>query len=216
MMETLIVSGGSVTKEFLNQILAQHHFDDIIAVDKGMELFWKSEIKPNLILGDFDSAKPEVLRFFQEETKVPIMAYPPEKDETDTELALRIAIERNATKITLIGVTGTRMDHSLGAIQLLGYGMERDVECFLLDEHNRIRLAWTDVKIAKSEQYGTYVSLIPFSPLVRKVTTKGMKYPLVAEDLPCFIVRGVSNEIVDEIGEISFEEGLLLVIESKD
>lgn len=215
-METLIVSGGLVTDSFLNQILEQHHFDEIIAVDKGMELFWKKEIKPDLILGDFDSAKPEVLHFFQEETKVPIMEYPPEKDETDTELALRIAIERNATKVILIGVTGTRMDHSLGAIQLLGYGMERNVECVLLDEHNRIRLTKSNVTIQRSEQYGTYVSLIPFSPIVRKVTTKGMKYPLFEEDLPCFIVRGVSNEIVDEIGEIEFEEGLLLVIESKD
>ncbi len=215
-METLIVAGGSVTKNFLNQILEQHHFDDIIAVDKGMELFLDNVCKPDLILGDFDSAKPEVLRFFREETKVLIMEYPPEKDETDTELALRIAIERKATKITLIGVTGTRMDHTLGAIQLLGYGLKRNVECILIDEHNRIRLVQTDVKIAKNEQYGTYVSLIPFSPLVRKVTTKGMKYPLVAEDLPCFIVRGVSNEIVDDIGEISFEDGLLLVIESKD
>ena len=78
------------------------------------------------------------------------MEYPPEKDETDTELALRIAIERHATKITLIGVTGTRMDHSLGAIQLLGYGMERNVECVLLDEHNRIRLTKSDVTIQRS------------------------------------------------------------------
>lgn len=215
-METLIVSGGTITKEFLKQILAVQKYDDRIAVDKGMNFFSDIDIRPTLIVGDFDSADQDILRFFREKTMVPIMEYPPEKDETDTELAIRIAIQRGATKITLIGVTGTRMDHTMGAIQLLGYGMERNVECILVDEHNRIRLAKSLVQIRKSEQYGTYVSLLPFSQIVRKITTKGMKYPLVKEDLPCFIVRGVSNEIVDEVGEIDFEDGLLLVIESKD
>ena len=72
------------------------------------------------------------------------------------------------------------------------------------------------VEIKKEEQYGNYVSLLPFSPVVTKITTTGMKYPLLEEDLPWFLARGVSNEIVDHVATIKFDTGVLLVIESKD
>ena len=72
------------------------------------------------------------------------------------------------------------------------------------------------MEIKKEEQYGNYVSLLPFSPVVTKITTTGMKYPLLEEDLPWFLARGVSNEIVDHVATIKFDTGVLLVIESKD
>lgn len=215
-MNTLIVSGGEITADFLVTILRKHNFDDIIAVDHGMEAFLTIDDYPNLIVGDFDSAKEKSIAYFRQFPNIQIMQYPSEKDETDTELAVRIAIERGSRQMMILGATGTRLDHTLGGIHLLGYAMERNVACVIVDEHNRIRMTKTPVEIRKEEQYGTYVSLLPFSPLVTKITTTGMKYSLKDEDLSCFLARGVSNEIVETIGKIEFDTGVLLVIESKD
>lgn len=58
--------------------------------------------------------------------------------------------------------------------------------------------------------------MIPFTPKVKGVTLKGFKYPLTDYTLLSGRAIGVSNEITGETGEISFSEGLLLVIESRD
>ncbi len=70
--------------------------------------------------------------------------------------------------------------------------------------------------LARKEQFGTYVSLIPYTECVEHLTLKGLKYPLTDACLRGFCSLGVSNEIVADTAEISFESGLLLVVESKD
>lgn len=62
------------------------------------------------------------------------------KDDTDTEFALRLAISMGAECITVLGGTGSRLDHVLGNIELLGIGLELGVEIELLDANNRIRM----------------------------------------------------------------------------
>jgi thiamine pyrophosphokinase len=140
----------------------------------------------------------------------------PEKDDTDTEFAIREAIRRGADDITIVGGTGTRLDHVLGNVWLLGIGLEEGVSLQLLDEHNRIRLIDSPMILSREEQYGTYISLIPFSGEVRGVTLRGLKYPLNDYTLGGFCSLGISNEIVAEEAYIGFTAGLLLVIESKD
>lgn len=70
--------------------------------------------------------------------------------------------------------------------------------------------------LKQQEQYGNYVSLFPFTPQVRGLTLTGFKYPLNCYTLECYHSLGVSNEIVEEKAEISFDQGVLLVVESKD
>lgn len=86
----------------------------------------------------------------------------------------------------------------------------------MMDVHNRIRLIDKGITIKKKEQFGKYVSLLPFAGEVVGLTLKGMKYPLTGYNYPCFSSLGISNEIAGEEGEISFTGGVLLVIESKD
>ena len=70
--------------------------------------------------------------------------------------------------------------------------------------------------IRKEEQYGKYVSLIPFSEKVCGVTLRGLKYPLTDYTMGGFNSLGISNEIVSDEATISFSSGELIVIESKD
>ena len=87
---------------------------------------------------------------------------------------------------------------------------------FLLDKNNKIRMIDKELSLEKDKQFGKYVSLIPFGGNVEGLTLKGMKYPLDNYNLGGFNSLGISNEIVDDTALITFEKGVLLVIESRD
>ena len=139
----------------------------------------------------------------------------PEKDDTDSECALQIALDHGADHIIIIGATGTRIDHVLGNISLLGKAMSEGKMAELLDTHNRIRMINNELEIEKNKQYGKYVSIIPVCKN-NKITLEGFKYPLKDYTFEGFNTLGISNEIVDDIAKITVNEGQYIVIESKD
>lgn len=214
--KVLIVSGGQIEDAFVDGLLAEGQYQTVIACDSGMEYFRRAGRCPDLILGDFDSAGQETLQYFREQTDVNIERFPAKKDWTDTQLAVERALALRPQRIDLVGATGSRMDHMLGNIQMLALSHERGVPMYLLDPHNRIRLLEHAVTIRRSEQFGDYVSLLPFTECVRGITLHGMKYPLSNATLTQGVSLGISNEITDEQARIELTEGLLLVIESKD
>ena len=195
-----------------------------IAVDSGMRYFYElqktreagMEVLPDWIVGDFDSVDTEILDFFEQQEGIQWKRLIPEKDDTDTESAIRLALKEGCKQIHILGATGSRIDHMLGNIQLLGIGLENEAEICIVDENNRIRMVDKGIKIKKEEQFGEYVSLLPFTPQVKGLTLKGMKYPLKEYTMTCYNSLGISNEIVEEVAEISFDDGVLLVLETKD
>lgn len=216
-MQALIITGGSIDDAFTLNFIKENPCDLMIAADSGMEFFYRNGLVPNVIVGDFDSVKEGVLEYFQKNNpNIKVMKFQPEKDETDTELALRTAMEAGCEKIWLLGATGTRLDHVLGNIHLLGMAMEQGCECIMLDAHNRIRMLKQGIRLKKAEQYGDYISLFPFTPTVKGLTLTGFKYPLQKYELQCYHSLGVSNEITQEEAEISFEDGILLMMESRE
>ena len=70
--------------------------------------------------------------------------------------------------------------------------------------------------IYAEKQFGKFVSLIPYTNVVKGLTLTGFKYPLDHYDFKGFCSLGVSNEIIAESAEIAFEEGILIVIEARD
>lgn len=214
--DILIVSGGRIEDAFVLELLKKNKYQTMIACDSGMEFFWRNKICPDLILGDFDSADSCVADAFRARGDVRLEQFPSEKDWTDTELALRRALELSPGRIDLVGATGTRLDHVLGNLQLLALGLEFGVPIFLLDAHNRVRLIDRPLIMVRSEQYGKFVSLIPHGGAVFGLTLKGMKYPLDGATLTPDVSLGISNEIVDEEAQIIFTTGRLFVFETKD
>ncbi len=212
----MIVSGGSLNKEFVTKVVGQGRYDRILAADSGMNALYAAAVTPDIIIGDFDSADKKILAFFQQNKEIDFCTLNPEKDDTDTEFAIRESIRRGADSITIIGGTGTRLDHVLGNISLLGIGLEEGVRMELLDAHNRICMIDHSVTLKKKEQYGNYLSLIPYNGNVTGVTLKGLKYPLHDYTMGGFNSLGISNEIVDDEASIELTSGQLLVIESRD
>ena len=215
-MKFLIVSGGSLNKEFVTKVVGQGRYDRSLAADSGMNALYAAAVTPDIIIGDFDSADKKILAFFQQNKEIDFCTLNPEKDDTDTEFAIRESIRRGADSITIIGGTGTRLDHVLGNISLLGIGLEEGVRMELLDAHNRICMIDHSVTLKKKEQYGNYLSLIPYNGKVTGVTLKGLKYPLHDYTMGGFNSLGISNEIVDDEASIELTSGQLLVIESRD
>ena len=128
----------------------------------------------------------------------------------------RKAIALGAEKITLLGATGTRIDHLLGNIELLGIGLQNHIPIQIVDERNRIRMIGAGITIEKEKQFGKFVSLIPYTNIVKGLTLTGFKYPLDHYDFRGFCSLGVSNEIIAESAQITFENGILIVIEARD
>lgn len=215
-MKCTIISGGHIDDVFAVEWLKQNKYDLLIAADSGMNFLYRNNLVPNVIAGDFDSVDSVSLECFSGMEKIEILRLNPVKDDTDTEFVIREAIRRGANEITILGATGTRLDHVLGNMHLLGIGFEQDVKIQLVDAHNRIRMICGEIEIKKEEQFGDYISLLPIDGTVTGVTLEGFKYPLKNAVISSFSSLGISNEIVDDKARIKIEKGVLLMMEARD
>ena len=214
-MRYLIVCGGKIDKEFgLNEIKTDG-IDAIIAADSGMDFLYENGVTPDIIVGDFDSATTKTLEYFERKGQTEIHRLNPIKDDTDTEYAIRLAIREGARSIVLLGATGSRIDHVLGNISLLGIGLESGTDISIIDTNNRIRMSDKPVTIEKSAQYGRFVSLIAVTD-DNEVSLRGFKYPVTDYSFDRFTSLGISNEIIDDHAVIDIHRGKFIIIESKD
>lgn len=215
MIKTLIVTGGNIEKECLNEIYQNNKFDYIIASDGGLQALDKYEIMPNYIIGDFDSIDKKILDKYINNKNIEIRRLNPEKDYTDTHMAIKLAIELKSTEIIIIGAIGTRIDHLLANIHILNETLNNKIECKIIDNRNEIQLINKSKIIEKDERY-KYISLIPLTTKVEGITLKGFKYPLTDASLGIGHSIGVSNEQTEKKGVIDLEKGILILIKSKD
>jgi thiamine pyrophosphokinase len=214
-MHILILTGGGFDLPFTRSYMNAHKFDLVIAADRGVSYAAKLQIVPDVILGDFDSIDPETKKKMQE-WNVPITTFPVEKDYTDTHLALEKAMEMGADEITLIGGTGTRMDHTWANIGLLQMTMKAGIPAWIVDPNNRISMHDKDFSICKKEAFGEYVSFLPFTENVRGLTLEGFYYSLKNTELKQGVSLGISNELTADIGQVKLKDGVLIMIESRD
>ena len=189
---------------------------NIIAGDKGLEALYQLKIIPNHVVGDFDSVSPEILEFYKKQSQIIFHTFNAEKDNTDTDIAFKLAIQLKSSKITILGALGKRMDHAIANIHILKDALEANIPCQIIDEHNRIYLINKEMTLEKDKVYGKYVSLIPLTSTVEGLTLTGFKYPLNHYTLPIGTSLGISNEIIGDIAHIEMKKGILIVIESRD
>lgn len=208
-----VVTGGRLSSEFLKQHTKQKEYRLLIAVDGALEVVHKTGIAPDYIVGDFDTVAEELLASYPKEL---ILRHQPEKDQTDTELAIDTALKEGCTEISFLGATGTRLDHSLANLFLLERLLEAGVNGFVYDEYNKLYLKNRSFAINKGEAYGNYVSLIPLTEVVTGVTLTGFKYPTDHLTFYRKQTLGVSNEITQEEAAVEFSDGIFIVVESRD
>jgi len=211
-MKVLIITHGDIKDpDYYRDIVSDMEY--VICVDGAIKYAYEMGIIPNVIVGDFDSVELEQLNFYNN-YDTEILEFPCEKDETDTEIAVKEAIKKGATEITIIGAIGSRMDHTIANISLLYLMLTKGVKGRIINENNEIYLVRDSIKIMG--RAGDIVSLLPFTLEVSGIYTTGLKYPLVDGTMKMGIPYGVSNVMVANEAEIKIKNGLLLVIRSKD
>lgn len=211
----IIISGGSIDDAFAVECIQQVQPEIIIGVDSGLGFLYRNQVKPTHIVGDFDSVEPSIIEYYRT-TDIPIRQFNPVKDASDTEIAVRFALELGAEEIWLLGATGTRLDHVMANMQVLKIAHDAGVKAYIVDVCNRISLAEKEIYLSKKEAFGDYFSIFPFGGIVEDVSIEGAKYPLEHYRLCPYDSRCVSNELAEETVKITFPQGMILLMETKD
>ncbi|MCP3872344.1 MAG: thiamine diphosphokinase [Desulfobacteraceae bacterium] len=185
----------------------------IISADGGARHLRALNINPHVMIGDFDSIHPDDKIFF-EQKKVKTISFPLKKDHTDSELCVSWAIDNNATDITLLGVTGTRMDHTLANIFLLKNLAQKNIPARIMNKHNEIHVVTDFIELIG--QPGNLLSIIPATEKVSGITLEGLEYPLVNAEIKMGSSLGISNYFKKEIASVSVKKGILIVTKSED
>lgn len=184
--------------------------DLLIAADSGAEAVLRAGCLPHLLVGDMDSIVASAAEDLQARG-VETLLLPVAKDETDLEMALRLAIERGARTIVVHGALGgPRLDHLVATLLLLTAPWLAGADVRLVDPEHDVALAGGDRPIAGRP--GDVVSLLPLTPRVEDVASEGLLYPLKREPLLQGTTRGVSNELTGERARVTHGAGDLLVI----
>jgi len=183
--------------------------DFLIAVDGGLRHLVTLNLTPDLIIGDLDSANPgDVERFASQ--GVEVQRYPIDKDETDLELALQAALDKQPSSIWIVAALGGRLDQTLGNIFLLTRPRPTGVDLRLVDGRQEVLLI--EDRITLAGEPGQRVSLLPLLGEVTGVKAQGLAYPLDDETLYPDHTRGISNRMLGATASISISSGFLLCI----
>ncbi len=204
-MNECYIIGGAAPGSFDFVNIGKSSF--IIAADGGVELLDSFGVVPDIIMGDFDSCN-DISGY-----DCDVISFPPEKDDTDLMLAAKKALELGFTRITLLGVTGGRLDHTLAAIQTLEFLYENEADAVILDDKNAVCIQGKCVKEYKPEKK-CYLSVLALTDKA-VVSEKNVKYPIEQYSLSRGIPIGISNEFTEKTAEIEVFEGKILVIYSK-
>jgi thiamine pyrophosphokinase len=192
----------------------------VIAADGGARHAAGLRVTIDAWVGDGDSLDAAGMAILLA-AAVPMDRASPHKDESDTELAVRLAIRRGAMGLVIVGALGgSRIDHALANIGLLAIRELAGRPAALIDARSRITLVrapnsnGAPVRRVLAGRVGDLVSLLPLGPGVIGVTTTGLEYPLDDEPLPEGPARGLSNIRTASEAAVTVSGGLLLVVET--
>lgn len=204
----IIIFAGNIEKEvdYMRPIIKQN--DYIIACDAGLSVVSKLSLKPDLLIGDFDSVEFRLLDTFSDVKK---LQYDTNKDFTDLELTFDYCKDLDSSEIVVFGAIGGRIDHTLANIGLLERYSVLGMDIKYFDSINEIFVTSKSVAIRKSKKY---FSILPLTDDT-VVSIKGTKYKLENAKLERNKTLTISNEIEDKFGYLDIHVGRVLVIQAE-
>lgn len=182
----------------------------VVAADSGVDQAHRLGLHVDLAVGDFDSVTPSGLAR-AEEAGTLIERHPVAKAHTDLELALDAVALRDLTEVVVAGGDGGRLDHLLANALVMASDRFAGLD---LTAHGRdgSRLHVVRRHRTITGAVGEHVTLLAVHGPADGVRTEGLLYPLHGERLEPGSSRGVSNELVDGVGAVDVEVGVLLVV----
>lgn len=202
-MQRCVIIGGAEIKNY-NRIKSKLNKEDyFIFCDSGLKHQKMLNVNANLIIGDFDSInKPE--------TKIETIVLPTVKDDTDTFYAIKEAVKRGFNEFLLIGVTGDRLDHTLGNLSALLYLYKQGKNAKIIDDYSVMQIVDSNPIIINDAKY---FSLLNISGTATGVNIENAKYPLKDATVNSEYSYCVSNELIqDKQAKIYVKNGQMLLI----
>ena len=206
MKRCVIVGGADINNyEYIKSCLRNDDF--IVFCDSGLKHLESLQVKPGLIVGDFDSHDNPQL-------DVETIVLPCEKDDTDTVFAVKEALKRGFDDFLLIGVVGARLDHTLGNVSILLYLDALGKKGTIIDDYSEMEIV-SNEPACICDQY-TFFSLLNISGIAKGITIENAKYLLDNAEITCEYQFGVSNEVLrGKVAKITVKEGKLLLIKDR-
>lgn len=210
-MQVLLFANGELNPgAMLDRALNSLESPRVICADGGALHARALGLTPQTIIGDMDSLTAAELAQFRA-AGAEIIQHPPQKDETDLELALRHCRRFGASSITILGALGGRIDQTLANVLLLMLPALRDLRIEIVAGDQSVRLLRPgshDIVGAR----GDTISLIPLGAAATDITTGGLQYPLADETLRLGPARGISNVMLKDSATVDLRGGLLLLV----
>ncbi|MGE3618908.1 MAG: thiamine diphosphokinase [Acidimicrobiia bacterium] len=204
----IVVTGGDPVGPHVRALLPVGA--RVVAADSGVVQARALGLHVDVAVGDFDSLDPVALRRAVE-AGARVERHPEAKDATDLELALDVALAARPDRIVVVGGHGGRLDHLLANALVLAGPRTAGVE--LVAHLPPATVTVVRDRATLHGEPGDLVSLLPAHGPAGAVSTEGLLYPLVAEDLPAGSTRGVSNELVARRAVVSIGSGVLLAVQ---
>lgn len=207
----VIVSGGVINNytEIRNFLSDNYNY---IAVDSGYSHCIHMNITPIAAIGDFDSLEKQHFKTL-EYNKINVIKYPANKNMTDTEIAFNYAKDRGAEKITCIGFSGKRLDHTLANINI-AFQFSKYIPISFIDDYNSIYILESELNIEK--HFYNYISIVPFTEIVEIEKSTGLKYSLENRTIFKSSSLTISNQFTSDKAYIKIKKGKALIILSHD
>ncbi|MDR1135798.1 MAG: thiamine diphosphokinase [Clostridiales Family XIII bacterium] len=183
--------------------------DFVICADGGYAKALSAGIIPAAAIGDFDSFSGATT------PGVAVYAFPPEKDDTDTGLALKHGLDLGYRDFLLVGGIGGRLDHTLANLQLMSYCLDHGGRVSMEDAFN-IAIMTDDACFCLPPRAGYYFSVLSWSLVCEGVCIENAKYPLSNYKLNSSFPIGISNEFLEAPAIIRKTSGRLLILLSAD
>ena len=209
-MRTVVIASGDLAPDDARWL---DHADVVIAADGGATSLDRLGRRPDVLVGDLDSAAVELVARF-EAAGTRVERHPIDKEASDTELALGAAIGSGASEIVVLGAMGgERLDHELANVLLLAEPAFDGRDIRLVHGRSTLRLVRDGETLELVGRIGDVATLLPLGAAVTGVTTDGLRWPLERATLRMGRSRGLSNEIVAAPASVQVEHGALLVVE---
>jgi thiamine pyrophosphokinase len=181
----------------------------VIAADSGLDHAVALGLSTDVVIGDLDSVSAEAVEHAADAGTI-VHRHDPDKDATDTELAIEAAIASGHTHLVIVSGGGGRLDHLLGSLMLLARPLDGRIEAWIGTAHVDVVHGPGSVDVDAAS--GAVVSLVPLGGVARGITTTGLRWSLADDDLDWRATRGISNELLTDTATVSVATGTLAVI----
>ncbi len=196
----IFLAGEIRNKERISALIRQNDFD-FYAADAGYLHALEFGVPLQEVFGDFDSMpRPNIDN---------IRVFPTEKDQTDSEIALDLAIQNGYREVWMIAPFGGRLDHTYANLCLLEKATAHQLNVYLYDGENQACLLKEGINKIKAGQ--KYYSFFPWKERA-VISLRGFKYALDHYELLSEQPLAISNESNGNQMEIEVHKGIILYI----